>query len=188
MCLHIVKHGVLNDLGLGNREPPEWFCSRITDTRLNWYLDMQRCLEKNRATMDWEAVRERARRWNTLEEVVQCLAVLDTLLPDGEAGEALARLDVEDERAAVMTRSWMGWFYQTRIGHGLIERCMVVNPDVILRPVRFLFVGRLLFPAPRRLLRYYGKNHRVWLPLLYLVHPLNILRKQVSWSPPPAPV
>jgi len=180
LCIHVVKHGVLNGLGLKNKEDATWFCGRMTDNRLAWFLDIHRLLKRYAASMDWDALREKAERWNTWDEVVQTLAVLNVLVPGSEAAEALRRLGVPEDGPPVAGWALMGRLYRTRLGQFLIEKCLVCNPDLTLRPVRFLFLGRLLFPPPRDLLRYYGKTRLGWWPLLFLFHPANILRKQIS--------
>lgn len=180
LCLHVIKHGVLNELALANKEPPEWFCGRISANRLGWFLDIQRLLERHGAELDWPSVRAQCERWNTIDEVTQCLAILDRLLPGGHAEKALEALGHSAETVEEAGRSVMSWFYRTGLGARLIQRSMAINRDFTLRPVRLFFIGTLLFPPGRKLLRYYRKEGRGWLALLFLAHPFMFIRKQFS--------
>jgi hypothetical protein len=179
LCLHLVKHAVLNEVALAQRRGPEWYARTDTGNRLLWFLDLHRYLTVYGGQLDWAAIRERASRWNVLAEALQCLDVLDRLVPNGVARAALDQLDADGVRRPARA-GLLGWFYHTGPGQRMIERSLRVDADFTLRPIRLFFLKRLLFPAPERLLACYGRRGWWWLPGLYLVHPFLFMRRQIS--------
>ncbi|MDD5705077.1 MAG: lysylphosphatidylglycerol synthase domain-containing protein [Kiritimatiellae bacterium] len=55
---------------------------------------------------------------------------------------------------------------------------MDMHSRFLFRPVRLLFIGRLLFPSPRRLRAYYGPSS-LPLALRYIAHPFHMIRKLI---------
>jgi len=177
LCLHAAKHGVLNGTALKHGLPPEWFCRASSGNCLIWFLDLELFLRNEMDHLDWQAIAVRSREWNVADEVIQCMEVLRALQPESVAAAAINRLGGTIEMPAQKTG---GVLFRTKAGERLIERSMQMNKFLFIRPVRLLMIGRLLFPPPRLLLRYYG-TERAWLaPLLYLVHPFHMLRKVLS--------
>lgn len=187
LCLHIVKHGILNSLGLRSGYPAEWFCRRTSGNRLIWFIDLDFFLQKEMEHVDWQVVAARAREWNVVRDIEDSLKVLGLVLPGSRADEVLKRIGFQKTSDAGRQRA-MERFLQTPRGHRVLGRMMEMHPDFIFRPARLLFLGHLLFPS-RRDIREYHRARAAWpLPLLYLVHPFHMLLKLLSltaWNRPP---
>ena len=203
LCLHAVKHGVINFIGLRSGYPVEWFCGRTTGNRLLWFMDIHLLLRKERDRLDWRVVAERIRQWNAAEEVMECLRVLDQLHPNSAAAKAIERIGFPEAIVGVpasvktsprtmpasrfsfgsgMSHSQgpLARLLKTEAGQTLLERSMRMNPVALIRPIRLLLIGRILVPSPKRLLRYYGTDSRWRLPWLYILHPFHIFQKMLG--------
>ena len=174
LCLHAAKHGVLNFLGLRQGYPAAWFCGRSTGNRLLWFMDIELLLKKEAERLDWTAVAKRIRDWNVEDEVAECLCVLCVLNPESAAGRALEKLGLPGENRRPAGRMSAALF-GSRAGQRLLENVMRMNPTLLFRPVRILVVGRVLFPSPDRIRKFYGTSRKWIVPLLYLVHPWVLL-------------
>jgi hypothetical protein len=172
LCLHAAKHGVLNFLGLRQGYPAEWFCGRSTGNRLLWFMDIELLLKKER--LDWATVASRLRRWNVENEVAECLRVLCVLNPESTAGHALEKLGLSRKSGRAPSRMFAALF-GSRAGQRTLENVMRMHPALLFRPVRILLVGRVLFPSPDRIRKFYGAPGKWIVPLLYLVHPWTLL-------------
>jgi hypothetical protein len=173
LCLHAAKHGVLNFLGLRQGRPAEWFCGRSTGNRLLWFMDIELLLKKEMERLDWAAVATRIRDWNVEDEVSECLRVLCVLNPGSAAGRALEKLGLpaNETRGSSVSVTLFG----TPTAQRMLEAGMRMNPALLFRPARILLVGRVLFPSPDRIRKFYGASGRRIVPLLYLVHPWVLL-------------
>lgn len=179
LCLHVVKHGLLNSIGLRSGHPVEWFCHSNTGNRLIWYIDLDLFLRKEMEHMDWDVIRRRAAEWNAADDVVESLRVMHLLLPDSPAGAAMEKLSPGAAQTLPDAGGWLDRFLQTSRGAQTIDALMRMDESFFFRPARLLFLGNLLFPSPRELRAYYG-NTRCPLPLLYLRHPFHMVRKLFS--------
>ena len=192
LCLHVAKHGTLNAIGLRNGFAPEWYCDPAAGNRLLWFLDIELFLQKYMDRLDWPAVAERMQRWNVVEEVIHCLGVIKVLQPESQAEHAMKHLGYRAcETDSVWTapaavggggkparrRGVLDRLLQSPFGQALLARSMLVNPMYLIRPIRLFLLGQILAPSPTRLLRYHGKQYRLWLPWLYLMHPFHMLHK-----------
>ena len=179
LCLHVVKHGLLNSIGLRSGHPVEWFCHSNTGNRLIWYIDLDLFLRKEMELMDWDVVRRRAAEWNVAADVIESLRVMHLLLPDSPAGAAMARISQGAASPPPDTGSWLDRFLQTPRGARTIDVLMRMDEYFFFRPARLLFLGSLLFPPPRELRAYCG-NTRWPLPLLYIRQPFHMLKKLLT--------
>ncbi|MBU0678739.1 MAG: nucleotidyltransferase family protein [Verrucomicrobia bacterium] len=176
LCLHVAKHGLINFLGLRDSRPAEWFLKPSRDNRLVWFIDLMLFLEKEE--LNWNVIGERSREQNVNGELVETLRLLDLLLPGSRAAEVLASLGVTTDMLKTDTTLTgrllsIGWVDR------LIQASMDVHHGFFFRPVRLLFIGRLLFASPVRIQSYYRLRKKWTLPFFYLIHPLVMLRKQL---------
>jgi len=176
LSLHVAKHGILNAVGLRGGYPAEWFCGPAAGNRLLWFLDIALFLQTHKDDLDWEKIDDRIQRWNVAEDVHDCLRVLRLLQPESLAQHALERLGAAGSAPASRTGACSRWL-RSKTGQRWTEWSMRTNPVLCIRPIRPLLVGRSLAPSPARLLGYYGRTTRAWLPWLYLTHPVHMLRK-----------
>jgi hypothetical protein len=179
LCLHVVKHGLLNSIGLRSGHPVEWFCHSSTGNRLIWYIDLDLFLRKEMEHMDWDVLRRRAAEWNVAADVIESLRVMNLLLPDSPAGAAMEKLSPGAAHTPPDAGGWLDKFLQTPNGARTIDVLMRMDSNLFFRPARLLFLGSLLFPPPRELRAYYGRPNPWQTPFIYLIHPLNMLRKLV---------
>ncbi len=179
LCLHVAKHGVLNFVGLRSGFPATWFCSPATGNRLLWFLDIDLFLRKQRDILDWGIVSDRIRRWNIADEVVDCLRVLQLLLPGSPAEDAIQRLGHPRHARATRHGAYPRWLLAKRI-RSWLEGSMRMHPRFFFRPIRCFLIGHILMPSPRRILGYHGKINPLWLPWLYLTHPFRMIRKMLG--------
>ncbi len=186
LCLHAAKHGVMNATGIRQGFPAEWFARLSVGNCLIWFMDIDLLLRREAGGMDWEAVARRAREWNVLDEVAVCLRVLQKLQPESAAAAALGKLGVPADESGGSRAGGGSAFWQSRAGRWTLEKSMTMNPALFFRPIRLLMAGRILFPPPGALLRYYGAGGSWRLPFLYLVHPFRLVRK--VFAAPPAAV
>lgn len=160
-----------------------WFCGSATGNRLVWFLDIELFLRKEQGALNWQAVAARAQQWNIVEDVVNSLRVLALLQPDSQAAEALRRLGAprDADRAMAPGRGTgaLGRLLRSRTGLTLLERSVRTHPAFVVRPIRLLIIGRDLLPSPARLLGCHGRKSRLWLPWLYLIHPVHMVRKML---------
>ena len=171
LCLHAAKHGALNGNGLKRGCTPEWFCRHTTGNRLLWFADIELFLRRYAAELDWPALRARIQAWNIGEPVVTCLRVMDILLPSAEAQAAMEQLELQAHskaRTAAPVRP-------ARLEQ--LDGLTCMHPLFRFRPVRLLDLGRLLFPCPAELRRYYRPHTKAALPWLYIAHPFRLLAK-----------
>lgn len=180
LCIHAAKHGAFNRMALEQAAPAEWFCDVDSGNRLRWFMDLERQLESTASSLDWAVVRRRVDAWNTRDDVIAGLRVLERLLPDSRAVDALDRLggDAQDATDAVVTKR--PHFTGNSMRRFLLARGMKMHKGVAVRPVRLWTAARVMFPAPAELKRYHGANAAWRLPFLYLTHPFHMLRKQCS--------
>lgn len=189
LCLHAAKHGAINFIGLRQGRDVEWFCRPSAGNRLIWFADMALFLRKSMAELDWQVLRDRARTWNVVEDVCDCLRVLDLIAPESPAREALNKLQ-EGERLAAQSdlvqppieRHPVRSASRLSALDRLLDWAMRMNAAMLIRPIRILLIGRLFFPSPRRLLSYYGIRATWLLPWLYLRHPFHMIRKLLGLS------
>lgn len=175
VALHAAKHGIFNRSGLRDGRPAAWFCRPILGNRLLWFSDLERALAVWGDSLDWDAMRERAERWNIGEEIAGTLGVLRRLLPNSGADVALSRLGLA---ACVPVNPPAG----IRSGNSAVRRLllsgtMTMHRCLHFRPARLAGLARVLLPSPARLRRYWLPVSRAPLPLLYLRHPFHITRK-----------
>jgi hypothetical protein len=176
LCLHVVKHGLLNSIGLRSGHPVEWFCHSNTGNRLIWYIDLDLFLRKEMEHMDWDVLRRRAKEWNVADDVIESLRVMNLLLPDSPARAAMEKLSTGAVHTLPNAGGRLDKFLQTPKGARAIDVLMRMDSNFFFRPARLLFLGSLLFPPPRELRTYYGDTS--WpLPLLYIRHPFHMVRK-----------
>ncbi len=195
LCLHVAKHGSLNAIGLRNGFAPEWFCDPAAGNRLLWFLDIEIFLRKHKTLLDWPAVAERMERWNVFDDMMHCLRVIKALQPESQAEYAMERLGgssletdsmrnassiVAGKAKSARRKGILDRGLQSAAGQALLARSMRVNPMLFIRPIRLFLVWRILAPSPSRLLKYHGRQKRLWLPWLYLVHPFHMLRKMLG--------
>jgi hypothetical protein len=129
--------------------------------------------------MDWETLAGRIREWNAGEDLAVILAAVEALAPGSAAGQALERLGLQ---ALAPARGGIGgWLVRSRLGQRILVRLMRMDVCLLIRPVRFVQLARLFFPAPRQLLGFYGRG-RAWLPALYLWHPLRMAARLAGLS------
>ena len=81
LCLHIAKHGLLNDLGLRAGWEAARFFRRGTGNRLAWFMDIELFLDAYEKDLDWEETAARIEQWNAAEAVQQSLDMLRVLSP-----------------------------------------------------------------------------------------------------------
>lgn len=182
LCLHAAKHGILNVLGLRGGYAAEWYCRMMTGNRLIWFLDIELFLRHEKENLDWLVVSERSQEWNVAEDVMNCLRVLALLQPASQAQHAMERLGGSRREAGPTTARRTGMMdriLRSSPGRALLERSMNVSPTLLIRPIRLFLIGRILAPSPTRLLRYHGRQSRLWLPWLYIIHPFCMLRKML---------
>lgn len=182
LCLHAAKHGVLNSIGLRGGYAAEWFCRLMVGNRLIWFLDVELFLRQEKDNMDWLIVSERSQEWNVSEDVMNCLRVLALVQPASEAQHAMERLGSSFSEAGTTPprrKGIMDRILRSGPGQALLERSAGVNHMLLIRPIRFLLVWRILVPSPTRLLRYHGRQKRLWLPWLYIIHPFHMIRKML---------
>ncbi len=181
LCLHAAKHGSLNSLGLRHGFPAEWFCRVNTGNRLLWWADIALFIQEHSSRFDWDRLAASLREWNVKDDVFDCLRVMALLLPESPAVAALDRLggSAADPLPAANT-GWMGRWLRGRRGQRFLDRANVMHPALLIRPVRLLTLGRLLFPGPERLLAYYRTETKWLLPLLYAWHPFHLAHRLVA--------
>lgn len=175
LALHAAKHGIFNRAGLRGGRPAAWFCRPLLGNRLLWFSDIWRLLAAWGDSLDWDAMRERAGRWNIGEEIAETLGVLRLLLPDSGAQVALTRLGL-GEGTAVGSHTGP----RSRDSAALrlvLSGAMTMHRSLHFRPARLAGLARVLAPSPARLRRYWLPASRAPLPLLYLRHPFHIARK-----------
>jgi len=188
LCLHAVKHGAINFIGLMRRRDAVWFCRPNAGNRLLWFADIALLLRKSMDDMNWQLLCERAALWNVTEDVCECLSVMDIVAPGSPARSALNRLLPGAQRDAVLNTGdpqsveahSEGEFARLTVTDRLLDWAMRMNPAMSIRPIRILLLGRLFFPSPRRLLVYHGVRTPWLLPWLYLRHPFNIIGKLLN--------
>ena len=189
LCLHVAKHGILNAIGLRNGFAPEWFCDPAAGNRLLWFLDIELFLAKFSDQLKWAAVAERMQRWNVRDDVIDALRVIQALQPGSQAESALERLGARSVEPGSMPsvtargtksarcKGALACILRSANGQALLARAMLVNPLFLIRPIRLFLMWRVLVPSPNGLLRYHGRQKRLWLFWLYLMHPFHMLRK-----------
>ena len=176
LCAHLAKHAQFNRRGLSEGRDAGWFCRAFTGLRLIWMLDLQRYLERHGGEFDWAMLRARAERWNAIEDVADCLRVLDLLLPDGEAAKALHWIG-RDVASGARRPAWLGSLLSSGPGRAVLDRMLRADSTFVVRPVRLLGVWRLLFPPASELTRFHRLRHRAWVPLARLAHPAVMLAR-----------
>ena len=181
LCLHTAKHGILNFVGLRGGYAAEWYCGEAVGTRLLWFLDIELFLRKEKDNLDWHAVSERVREWNVSDDVMSCLRVLQLLQPLSQAEYAMERLGCSSIEGTkrVRRRGAFDRILRSGVGRALLERSTRTNLAFSIRPIRFLLIWRILVPSPSRLLNYHGREKRLWLPWLYIIHPFHMIRKML---------
>jgi hypothetical protein len=166
LCLHLCKHGVLNGLAVDKGLGEQWIVDADSGNRLLWFVDLLYCLRRRVDPVDRDGVSRRAGEWNAVEEVEQCLQLVKGLFPDdpgpGEKGEATARR--RGRSPGKLKRHFLRW-------------AMRPLPVFVVRPVRFLQLGELFFPAPARLARHCGRPTGRGLAGAYLRHPARMARR-----------
>jgi len=174
LCLHAAKHGSLNSLGLRHAFPSEWFCRIGTGNRLLWFTDIALFLKDKGDQIDWNRHARTLRLWNVRGDVIDTLRVVGRLIPESPALTVLARLGEEtaEPRPREDTGLWARGLRGER-GQRFLERANTTNPALLIRPVRLLTLGQLVFPSPARLLGYYRVERRWLLPFLYAWHPFH---------------
>ena len=63
-----------------------------------------------------------------------------------------------------------------------LSAAMVMNTQFNFRPIRLLLLAHSFFPSPNQLLQFYNGLSPLTLPILYLVHPVRMFFRQISWS------
>jgi hypothetical protein len=171
LCLHVAKHGLINGAGLREEKPAEWFCRSETGNRLIWFIDLLLFLKVRGGEFDWERIREKAERWNVVEDVTICLRVLKRLFPEMGAEDALGKLGVLRRVKVRKSTGGSARNLRTRVLNPLVQRSMKMDERFLFRPARLFFTGRLFFPSRSALRGFYGKNHPLPTALLRVVHP-----------------
>lgn len=166
LCLHAARHALGHAEGLDHGAPAEWFVASVKGGRLIWYLDLHRHLHLYGASQDWPELARRIDRWNIGDDVATVLRVLDRLLPDSVAGDALNRLGISKAGSAAVSTT-------CAIESDPLAAQEAAMPGLIVRVGRLAGLSSLLFPAPQRLLRYHRASP-AWLPALYLWHPVHM--------------
>jgi hypothetical protein len=182
LCLHASKHGVMNGAALRRGFGADWFLRPESGNRLTWFADIGLFIARNMESLDWQAVRERARRWNATEAVVECLKVLAILAPDSRASEALARLG---ENVPADPMPCAGKSGVNRAPARFLDWAMRMNPVLLIRPVRLLLSWSLFFPSPERLRGYHRFSSAWLLPWFYFVHPIHMAARILGLASQP---
>lgn len=194
LCLHAAKHGILNFVGLHGGYSAEWYCGSAVGNRLIWFMDIELFLRKEKDNLDWAIISERAFEWNVIDDVMNCLRVLQLLQPSSEAEYAMGQLGCRLSTAvstlktstpdtavkvkqSVRRHGVLDCILRSRAGLLLLERSMQTNSMVFIRPIRVFLLWRSLAPSPSRILGYYGRKKCLWLPWLYIIHPFHMIRK-----------
>ena len=173
LCLHAQKHGILNAAGLRKHRPATWFLARHTDNRLSWFLDIERMIRKYRNDIDWAAFVADARATNTAQAVGEVLTVLLRVEPGSEVADIdalqpllIQRKGPSRDRAAAPPSG---------LSSRLVASLLRVGSATAFRPIRLLFLAKLLLPSPGALKGFYRCRHSAVVPLLYLLHPAIML-------------
>ena len=177
LCLHIAKHGLLNDIGLRAGWDAVRFLRRGAGNRLAWFMDVELFLDTCEKDLDWGETAARIEQWNAAGAVQQSLDVLRVLSPSSRATAALERLQPVCTPAAAHPRE-----AKRRASSGdrierIAGRAGGMSRIFFFRPVRLLRLGGILFPERERLQRYYGEHRTALLPWLYLSHPFRLLAR-----------
>jgi hypothetical protein len=180
LCLHAVKHGAINYIGLRRGRDAAWFCRPNTGNRLLWFADIALLLWKKQAEIDWQVVRERAALWNVTEEVYECLQVLGLIAPESAAKAALTLLHATPIADRPAEQQPEGERLRLTVGDRILDWAMRMNPSLLIRPIRILLIGRLFFPSPGRLLAYHRGRTPWLLPWLYFCHPLYVVGRMLA--------
>jgi len=181
LCLHASKHGVMNGAALRRGCGAAWFCRPESGNRLTWFADIGLFLDRNMESLDWQAIGERARRWNVTEAVVECLKVLAILAPDSMASEALTRLGETPADSKPRARK----AGMDRAPARFLDWAMRMNPVLLIRPVRLLLSWSLFFPSPARLRGYHRFTSAWLLPWFYSVHPIHMAARLLGLARQP---
>lgn len=182
LCLHAAKHGILNFVGLHSGYSAEWYCDSAVGNRLIWFMDIELFLQKEKDNLDWHIVSERALEWNVSEDMINCLRVLQLLQPASQAQHAMKQLGYSFSETGPSTacrKGMMDRILRSATGQALMERSMQTNSMFLIRPIRLFLMWRIIVPSPSRILGYYGRKKRLWLPWLYIIHPFHMISKML---------
>lgn len=180
LCIHAAKHGAFNQMAMEQGAPAEWFCDVDSGNRLRWFMDLERFLKATATSLNWDVVRQRVDAWNTRDEVIAGLRVLERLLPDSQAAHALEQLGARAPNDSHVAATGRHRVMGDPVRRFLRARGMKMHKGVTVRPVRLWTAARVMFPSPTELQRYHGANAAWQLPFLYVAHPFHIVRKQFS--------
>jgi hypothetical protein len=175
-CIHICKHGSMNRLVTEGKVGIDWIMQGCSGNRLIWFVDLRRLLSAHARDIDPVQLWERAKRWNVVDEVRECLLILQGLLPSQEglvllrqAPGGLTEMPLAGQQHRPVRR--LRWWMHT-------------HPVLTLRPVRILGLGRLLFPSPTRLSAYYGQQSLFGLLGRYALHPFHMIGRLLNFQSP----
>ncbi len=146
LALHLVKHCPF----LPEFLEEEDFSSLLLRGRwLLWVLDLRRAASPAGEQLDWEAIAEKARRWNLEREVSVCLAAVAAVygsLPEEVSFPAPRSARRGWLRKELFRRQLLYLKDRPRSGR-LTQRLFGLRAETVFRPVRLLDLSGYLFPG-----------------------------------------
>jgi len=170
LCLHLVKHCPFLPLLIEETDFPSLF---LKGRWLLWFLDIHLLLTGQGESLDWDTVRDKARRWGMDKRVAVCLQaasrIFQTPLPSqyqkssGKTGASLP----EEYLYRIQRDRLRGENKGRRAGRFLFG----LRTDTIFRPIRALDLIKYLFPPPE----YLRRKYRTYGLLLLLTYPRHTI-------------
>ena len=137
LCLHVAKHGFLNEVALAEGRDASWFLHPSPGNRLVWLLDVALLLETGIS-----ATATDLRDWNVEAPVACTLTLVAKLLPSSRAHDALNQLDLASWTPRTPSKAELRLL--ARMDRGDAVRTST-GPEI--RPARLAQLPALFFPS-----------------------------------------